>query len=113
MDFQSVHVLCEKNFHEWRDKVKYEPIAYGPGLWKLVCDGYYKYSPSMQEKQWNVKKKCVMFKNLQNKDLDTVISLTSAKEILDTWHLIHEGETSSSSILKEKRKRKKKNPRRK
>jgi len=72
------------------EKVKLELIAYGPGVWKLVCDGYYKYSPSTQEKQWN------MFNNIHNKDLDTVIDVTYEKEIWDRLQLIHEGETSSS-----------------
>jgi hypothetical protein len=63
----------------------------------------------LQEQQWNAKEKCVMYNNLHNKDLDTIIDLNSAKEIWDRLQLMHEGETSSnSSVEKEKRKRKKK-----
>ena len=96
------------NFHEWRDKVKSELIAYGPNVWKLVCDDYYKDSPSAQEQRWNDKAKCTMYNNIHNKDLDTVRDLNSAKEIWYRLQLMHEGETSSYSAEKEKRKRKKK-----
>jgi len=51
MDYQSVSMLSASNFNEWRDRVKYEVIAYGPSIWKLVCDGYCKDSPSVQEQQ--------------------------------------------------------------
>ena len=44
MDYQSVPMLGATNFHEWRDKVKFELIACGR-VWKLVCDGYYKTPP--------------------------------------------------------------------
>ena len=66
-------------FHEWGDKVKKKLIAYGPSVWKLVCDGYCKDSPSVQERQWNAKEKCVMYKNLHNKDFDTIIDLNFSK----------------------------------
>lgn len=50
-----------------------------------------------------------MYNNIHNKDLDTIIDLNSSKEIWDRLQLIHEGETSSANIEKEKRKKNKKN----
>jgi len=48
MDYQSVPMLSTSNFHEWRDKVKSELIAYGPSVWKLICHDYYKDSPFVE-----------------------------------------------------------------
>ena len=48
-----------------------------------------------------------MFNNLHNKDLDTIINLTSAKEIWDRLQLMHE-EASNNNVEKGKRKRKEK-----
>ena len=110
MDYQSVPMLGATNFHEWRDKVKIYLMAYGPEVWKLVCDGYYKGSPSLQEQQWNAKEKCVMYTSLHNKDLDTVVDLTSTKEIWNRSHLMHEGYISGFFINKEKINNKKKKP---
>ena len=81
MDYQSVPILSEKKFHEWRDKVKTKLKAYGLGVRNLVCDGCCKDSLSLQEQHWNVKEKCVMYKNIHNMDMDTIIDLTSLKEI--------------------------------
>ena len=49
MDYQSVPMLSATKFHEWGDKVKTELKSYGLGVWKLVCDGHCKDSPSLQE----------------------------------------------------------------
>jgi len=49
MEYQSVPMLSARKFREQRDNVKYELIAYGLGVWKLVCDGYCNDSPSVQE----------------------------------------------------------------
>ena len=38
-------------------------------------------TPSLQEQQWNSKEKCVMYNNIYNKDIGTIIDLTFAKEI--------------------------------
>lgn len=73
MDCQIVLVLSTSNINEWRDKVKSELVVYGPRVWKLVCDGYYKDSPSLQEQQWNANEKCLMINNLHNKDINIVI----------------------------------------
>ena len=50
-----------------------------------------------------------MYNNLHNKDLDTIIYLTSEKQIWDILLLVH-GESSSKSVEKGKRKRKEKKP---
>jgi len=50
-----------------------------------------------------------MYNNLHNKDLVTIIDLNSTEEIWDILQLMHEGDTSSSSIEKEKRRKKSKN----
>ena len=50
-----------------------------------------------------------MYKNIHNKDLDTIIDLNYSKEIWDRLQLIHEGETSSANTEKEKIKKNKKN----
>ncbi len=81
-----------------------------PGVWKLVCDGYCKYSPFVQEQQWDAKEKCVMYNNLHNKDLQTIKDLTSIKENWERLELMDEREITSSNEENEKRKRKKKNP---
>lgn len=109
MDYQSVPVLSATNFNEWRYKVKSELISYGPSVWKLVCDGYCKGSPSLQEQQWNDKERCVMYNNLHNKDLDIIIVLNFAKEIQDSLQLMH-GETTSNSAEKERERGRRKNP---
>lgn len=51
---------------------------------------------------------CVMFNNVHNNDLDAVIDLTSTKETWDSLHLMHEGDTSSCIVKKEKEKSRKK-----
>jgi len=53
---------------------------------------------------------CVMFNNLHNKDLDAVIDLTSTKETWDSLHLMHEEDTSSCIVKKEKETNTKKMP---
>jgi len=50
-----------------------------------------------------------MYNNIHNKDLDIIIYLDSSKVIWDRLQLMHEGETSSANIEKEKRKKNKKN----
>lgn len=110
MDCQIVPVLSTSNFHEWRGKVKSELIAYGLGVWKLVCDGYDKDTPSVQEQHWNAKAKCVIYNNLHNKDLNTIIDLKSAKEIWERLEFMHDGETSNNNAKNEKGKRKMKSP---
>jgi len=42
-------MLITTNFPEWRDKVKTDLMAYELEVWKLVCDGYFIDSPSLQE----------------------------------------------------------------
>lgn len=59
----------------------------------------------MQEKQWNAKEKCVIYNNIHNKDIDTIIDLTSTKEIWDRLQLMYE-EASNNDVEKWKRKRK-------
>ena len=101
-------MLNTTNFPKWRDKVKTYLMAYEPKVWKLVCDGYCTDSPSLQEQQWNAKAKCVIYNNLHNKDLDSIMDLTSAKGIWNRLHLMHEGDTSGCIIKKEKINKKKK-----
>ena len=48
MDYQNVPVLNTTNFPKWRDKVKTGLMAYEPEVWKLVCDGYCKDSPTVK-----------------------------------------------------------------
>jgi len=71
-----------------------------------MCEGYKKYSPSKQEKQWNAQERSVMYNNLQNMDLETMIDLNSTKEIWERLRLIHEGDTGSNIVEKEKEKEK-------
>ena len=54
MDYQNALVLNTTNFPEWRDKVKTGLMADEPEVWKLVCDGYCKDSPTVKEQQRNV-----------------------------------------------------------
>jgi len=59
----------------------------------------------VQEKQWNAKEKCVIYNNIHNKDIDTIIDLTSTKEIWDRLQLMYE-EASNNDVEKWQRKRK-------
>ena len=95
-------------FPKWRDKVKTDLMAYEPEVWKLVCDDYRTDSPSLQEKQWNAKERCVIYNSLHNKDLDSILDLIFVKGIWNKFHLMHEGDTSGFIIKKEKINNKKK-----
>ena len=109
MDYQNVPVLNTTNFPEWRDKVKTGLMAYEPEVWKLVCDGYCKDSPTVKEQQRNAKAKCVIYNSLHNKDLELIMDLTSAKEIWDRLHFIHGVDTKDCTDKKDKRIKKKRN----
>ena len=109
MDYQNVPMLTTKNFPEWRDKVKTRLLAYEPKVWKLVCDGYCKDSPSVQEWHRNAKEKCVIFNSIHNKDLELIMDLTSAKEIWDRFHFMHGVDTKYCIVKKENKIKKKKN----
>ena len=84
-------------------------MAYEPEVWKLVCDGYCKDSPTVKEQERNAKEKCVIYNNLHNKDLELIMDLTSAKEIWDRLYFMHRVDTEDCIVKKEKRIKKKKN----
>ena len=66
-------MLNTTKFTEWRDKVKTGLMADEPEVWKLVCDGYCKDSPTVKEQQRNAKAKCVILNSLHNKDLELIM----------------------------------------